>query len=78
MFDAFAICVEDFEPVFVAGAEVIGECFVADRARNDPVCITTFENDNHSRWIIVCAGVWKDEDPFIEHTEHSQDIGDCG
>lgn len=57
VFDAFAICIKDFELVFVVTAEVIVERFAADCARDDLVSIATFEKNSSESWIIVGAGI---------------------
>lgn len=77
MFDAVAVCIEDFELIFVVTAEVIVERFAADGASNNLVSVTTFEKNHHATWIIVRAGVWKNEDTLIKHTEHPENTRDC-
>jgi len=78
MLDALAARLEYFEFVFVVAAEVIVERFAADCTRNGLVSVLTFEQYNHAHWIVVCMGVGKNQDAFVKHTEHPQDIGDCG
>ena len=77
MLDALAARLEDFEFVFVVAVEVIVERFAADCTRNGLVSVLTFEQYNHTHWIIVCMGIVKNQNAFVKHTEHPEDIGDC-